>query len=328
MMPRRHAMALLAAAALAASLPSRAAAPPRMARIGVLRNRSSAGNAEQSAGARQFRLALAALGWAEGRNLTLTYRYAEGDPKRFVELAREMVQAQLDLIIAAGAEAAVACRQASATIPIVMWGVTYPVEMGLVASLARPGGNVTGLTTLDEVLNLKTLELLREARPGLARAAVMVTPSDPESARLFDDLRRGAAGAGIMMLRLGVERSIDVDAALATARREGVQALFLQNGAVLGDALTRIGRWAVENQVMAVGASVSHGFLLAYELDTDEQIQAMTTMVDRILRGSKPGDLPVERPTKLDLAITLRTARAMNLMLPQSLLLRADRVIE
>ncbi len=317
---RRAFLALLAGPALAAV--------PRTARIGVLRNRPSAGNAEQAAGASQFNRAMAALGWVQGRNLTITRRYAEGDPQKYPTLARELVQAQVDLVMAVGAEAAAAARHASASIPIVMWGVVYPVEMGLVASLARPGGNVTGLTTLEDELNLKTLELLREARPGMSKMAVLVAPSNPESARLFDDLQRGAARVGVTLLRLVVGSAADVDGALAVAQREHVQALFVLYGAAIGEALPRIQRWAVENQVMAVGASVSEGFLLGYELDTDEQIKALTTMVDRILRGAKPGELPVERPSKLDLTVNLRVAREIGLTIPPSVLLRADRVIE
>ena len=327
-MKRRPAAVVIAAVACGAT-GRLLAQSQRRATVGVL-----SGFAPSTAGAvalwAAFHAELESRGWFEGRNLTIVGRYTEGKQEREAAYADELVAAGVDVIVAANSRAVDVLRKATATIPIVMVNVSHAVEVGFVASLARPGGNVTGVVSQAGDMQGKFFELLRSVRPDLKTLGVVWSPDNPGSALGFKDAQAVAQGAGVRLLSLPADRAADIEPLLAAARREGVQALIVHPTPTIALAWRRIQAWAIEHKVITLGQAqwVRGGFLMAYWADTPELFRVAGRFVDRILRGTKPADLPVEQPTKFELVVNLKTARALGVTIPQTVLLRADEVIQ
>lgn len=277
-----------------------------------------------------FRQGLRERGYVEGRNVTVEYRYAEGRADRYDGLVAEMVALEPDVIVVWGTELTQAVRRATSTIPIVFALADRPVEMGLVSNLARPGGNVTGLTTLSFELSAKRLELLKEALPKVTRVAVLYAP-DPRTASTLQEMANAARSLGIRLQRLEARGPQDFDRAFAEMAREQAEAVVLLPTSLSPTLGARIADLALKRRLPAIGQGrgfVAAGALMAYAANWDDIARRAATFVDKVLKGAKPADLPVEQPTKFDLLINLRTARALGLTIPQSLLLRADQVID
>jgi putative tryptophan/tyrosine transport system substrate-binding protein len=323
---RRSVALVVAAVACGATGPLLA---QRRATVGVLSSfpPSTAGAAPLWAA---FHAELESHGWVEGRNLTIVGRYAEGKEERQAGYAGELVAAGVDVIVATNSRAVDALRKATATIPIVMVNVSHAVEVGFVASLARPGGNVTGVVNQAGDMQGKFIELLRSVRPELKTLGIVWSPNNRGSALAFKDAQAVAQGAGVRLLSLPADRSADIEPLLAAAQREGVQALIVHPTPPIGLAWRRIQAWAIEHKVITLGQAqwVRGGFLMSYWADTPELFRAAAKLVDRILRGAKPADLPVQQPTQFELVVNLKTAKALGIKIPQSLLLRANEVIQ
>ena len=281
-----------------------------------------------------IRLALRELGYVEGQNIAIEYRYAEGKLDRAAELAAELVRLKVDIIVAAGGALPIrAAMNATKTIPIVMvGGGSDPVKAGYVESLARPGGNVTGLTLLSGELVGKRLELLKEAVPKVARVAVLYDPSFPGVALDVKEVLPVAARALGLTVRYWEVRAADdferVFAALSKQRPDG---LFVGGGGLTAANGKRIANFAVKSRLPSVGTIreyVDAGGLMYYGADLADSYRRVAYFVDRILKGAKPADLPVEQPTKFELVINLKTANQIGLTIPPEVLARANRLIK
>lgn len=317
--------ALLALAALLAPLGATAERPKRVARIGYL-----------SAGAnpmRQlFREELRRLGYVEGRNVIVEYRSADGDFERLPGLAAELVRLKVDVIVAQVTQASIAAKNATATIPIVMMGVSDPVASGLVASLARPGGNVTGTSAVVSGVVGKQLELVRELVPGVTRIAALWNPAN----RVFQQQQLGEAEAAAAELKLqlrliGARDPRAIEDAFESLAREPASALLVLGDPVFVTHARQIAELALRQRLPTVSGTRSMadaGALLTYGPRFDDAARGAAAYVDRILKGAKPAELPVERSARFELVVNAKTARALGIALPQGLLLRADHVIE
>jgi putative tryptophan/tyrosine transport system substrate-binding protein len=309
---------------------SRAQQPKTVPRIGYL---SGVDPARESARAEAFRLALGELGYIEGQNIAIEYRYAEGKRDRYPELAAELVHLKVDIIVGPSGSAPIrAAKNATKTIPIVMMSLAAdPVEAGFVESLARPGGNVTGLTILSRELGGKRLELLKEAVPKVVRVAVLYDPANPGNVLDVKEVLPIAARALRLTIQPwevrdagGFER---VFAALSKQRPEG---LYVTPSPLMAANEKRIAGFALKNRLPSVysnGEAIDAGGLMYYGADLADSYRRAAWYVDKILKGSKPADLPVQQPTKFELVINLKTAKQIGLTIPQSLLYRADKVI-
>ena len=276
-----------------------------------------------------IRRGLAALGYVEGRNILFEHRYAEGRPERLPDLATDLVRTKPDLIIAAGGDVAPFAKRATATIPIVMITSADPVQGGLVASLARPGGNVTGVTFVSSELAGKRLQFLKEAAAALTRVAVLWNPDHPDDE--FRATQAAGRSLGVHVESLEVRRRDDFDGAFAVASRDRAEAVIVASSRLMTVNRGRILQLAAQNRVVLAsgwGPWAAEGGLLSYGPDLEAVIRNSTTYVDRILKGARPADIPVEQPTKFALVINLKTARSFGLTIPPSLLQRADQVIE
>ncbi len=327
-------LALILAIALGVLIASPAAdaqPPGKVYRIGVLSNSPPtipgvARNWEA------FRQGLSERGWIEGQNILIEHRFTEGRVKRLLSLAAELVSLKPDLIVTASTPAARAAKQATSMIPIVMVYVFDPVRLGLVASLARPGGNVTGVAFIagPEIAG-KYLELLKEAVPKVSRVAVLSNPDSPASPFLLRETQVAAQVLAVKLQILEVQSPNELEGAFAAMSRERAGALL-----VLGHPFTfyhakRIADLAAKSRLPAVypfRESVEAGGLMAYAADAPDMYRRAAVYVDKILKGAKPGDLPVEQPTKFELVINLKTAKALGLTIPQSLILRGAQVIQ
>ena len=279
-----------------------------------------------------FRRQLRELGYVEGKTLVLDVRYGEGKPERLPEIARELVRLKLDVIVATKDEVIATVKRETRTIPIVMAFSTDPVGTGFVASLARPGGNITGLSNVSAELSGKRLELLREVVPGLARVALLWNPD--VRGHLYDYKESEAAARSLRLELQSVEvsRPEDLDQAFSAVMSQRAQALVVPPGNLV--AVTnrgQIGSFAQRNRLPSMfGAKdyVDSGGLMSYGPSIPDMFRRAAIYVDKILKGAKPGDLPVEQPTKFELVINLKTAKAIGLAVPRSLLERADQVIQ
>ena len=276
-----------------------------------------------------IRRGLGALGYVEGRNILFEHRYAEGRPERLPEMANDLVRSKPDLIIAAGGDVVPFAKRATETIPIVMITSADPVQGGLVASLARPGGNVTGVTFVSSDLAGKRLQFLKEASPGVTRVAVIWNPDHPDGE--FPATLAAGRSLGVQVQSLEVRGRDDFAGAFTAANRERMEAVIVVSSRLMTLNRARILDLAAQNRLLLVsgwGPWAAGGGLLSYGPDLDAVIRRAAVYVDRILKGAKPGDLPIEQPTKFELVINLKTAKALGLTIPPSLLARADRVIE
>jgi putative ABC transport system substrate-binding protein len=302
--------------------------PAKVARIGFLGATAASVYASRIEG---LRAGLRDLGYVEGKNLVLEFRWAEAKYERLPALAAELVQLKVDVIVAAGTPATKAAQRATTTIPIVMPLSADPVGAGFVASLTRPGGNITGLTDIAGDVSVKYLELLRVAVPNLSRVAVLVNPGNPQHPDFLKNIQAATKTAGVNVSPLQAGTASQIEAALGAMTRERAGGLIvLPDGLFLLQA-RQIAELATKNRLptmFGVPEFVEAGGLMSYGQNSIERFRRAATYVDKILKGVKPADLPVEQPTKLELVINLRTVKAIGLTIPQELLLRADRVIE
>ena len=303
------------------------------AKIGYL-SIGSASDPRRIALLNAFRRGLHDLGYVEGRDVVIEYRDAEGKPHRLAALAAELVRLNVEVIVAPGTLAALAAKGATTTIPIVVPTIGDPVADGLVKSLARPGGNVTGLSNLSNDLIGKCMQLLKEAVPGATRVAVLTHPGSATPKTDKDYATRAQAAGrslGIEVQLIDAGRPVDLDRAFAEMTRWNANALVVMPYATLLQERTRVVVMAAKQRLPAVyqyRENVMAGGLMSYGTDLADQFRRSAAYVDRILKGAKPGDLPVEQPTKLELLINLKTAKALGLTVPQSVLLRADDIIQ
>jgi putative ABC transport system substrate-binding protein len=326
-MKRRDFITLLGGAAVGWPLSARGQQPTKLPTIGYLGATSPSAESRRIAA---FMQRLRELGWIEGRNLTIEHRWGEGREERFAEIAAEFVQLKVDVIVTSGTAAVVAVKQATSVIPIVFPVAGDPVGSNLVTSLARPGGNVTGLSLQKTDLAGKRLELLREVVPGLQRLAILANVGNPVSVPEVREVQAGASTLGLDVATLEIRRAEDIAPAFE-ALKGRAEALY-----VCGDPLVDTNRIRVNTLALAARLPtisdfrgyVEAGGLMSYGPNFPDLFRRAGDYVDKILRGAKPGDLPVEQPTKYDLVINLTTAKALGLTIPESFLLRADEVIE
>jgi len=297
-------------------------------RIGFI---SSASSSAMAARDEAFRDGLRALGYVVGENLTIEYRWADGMNQRLPALANELVNLRLELIVTHGVVATRAVKEATTTIPIVIAAADDPVATGLVASLARPGGNITGLTVITPDLTEKRLELLKQALPGRSRVAVLWNPRNPISE---PELRKAEAAARVLGLQLsphGVKEPGELASAFSSMKAEDAGALFVLSDAMLSGRRKEIVDLASSHHLPLIGhlrQFAEAGGLMTYGPNVLDLHRRAAYFVDKVLKGAKPSDLPIEQPTKFELVINLSTAKTLGLTIPSSVLLRADRVIE
>jgi putative ABC transport system substrate-binding protein len=325
-MRRREFITLVGGAALAWPLSARAQQSGKLLTIGFM----GATPSMESQRVAAFVQRLRELGWVDGRNLAIEYRWAEGRPERVSEIAAEFVRNKVDVIVTVASPPTLAAKQATAVIPIVFAAVSDPVGTGLVASLARPGGNVTGLANQMSDTVGKKLEILREVVPDLRRLAIMTNVGNPASVLEMGEAEAAARKLGLEVTTSEIRRAKDIAPAFK-ALRERADALYLSPDPLMNTNRTGI-------NILAVGARlptmhglreyVEAGGLMSYGPNLPDQFRRVADIVDKLLRGAKPGDIPVEQPTRFDLVINLTTANALGLEIPAALLARADEVIE
>jgi putative tryptophan/tyrosine transport system substrate-binding protein len=300
----------------------------KVPRVGYL-STFSASDPEPQRSLDLFRLTLRELGYVEGQGVAIEYRWAEGKYKQLPRLAAELVHAKVDVIVAiGGVPSARAAQQATKTIPIVLAGAVDPVGTGLVASLARPGGNITGSTLIPEALVGKQLELLKEVVPNVSRVAVLWNPDNPGNA---GQLRAAEAVPGLRLEPVGARDSAEIEKAFVTMTRQRPDGLVVLLDPIFLGERERIADLAMRNRLPAVYGYRLHPDakgLMAYGASRVELAQQTAVYVAKILKGAKPADLPVARPTKFELVINMKTAKALDLKIPHSVLLRADEIIE
>jgi putative ABC transport system substrate-binding protein len=325
----KHFCAALCAMLLAFSFRLEAQQPGgKIPRIGFLGNSTAA--LEENL-IEPFRDGLHNLGYVEGRNLLIEYRWADGKYERFPALIAELVARKVDVIVTAGTPASLAVQKATTSIPLVMIAVGDPVGTGLINSLAHPGGNITGLTSIASDLEGKRLELLREVTPKVSHVAVLWNPASPFQVVSEKELQVAAQGLRIKVLSLGVQALEQFDDAFATIRREKPGALLVLADRLFLHNRARIMDFAIQNRLPGVHAYVElveAGGLMSYGPSYSGMHRRAAYFVNRILKGTKPSDLPVERPAKFELVINLKTAKQIGVTIPQSVLYRADRVIK
>jgi putative ABC transport system substrate-binding protein len=321
-MKRREFITLLGGAVAGMPLAARAQQSAKLPTIGFMGAGTPSGWSQWTAA---FLQRLRELGWTEGRNVAIEYRWAEGSTERYAEIANEFVRLKVDVIVTVGGDAA---KQATSVIPIVVALMPDPVESGLVASLARPGGNVTGLSLLATDLAGKRLEFLREIIPGVRRLAILASVGN--NALELKELQAAAKTLGFEVTILEIGKADDIAPALEAAK-DRAEALY-----VPANPLANTNRVQINQLALGSGMPTVHGFrqyvetggLISYGPNTPDLFRRAGDYVDKILRGGKPADMPVEQPTKFDLIVNLKTAKALGLSIPQAILSRADEVIE
>lgn len=323
-MRRRTVIAALGGAAVAWPMAAHAQQPRKNPRLGILLF-----NSPQIDPIGPLLQGLQSLGYVDGKSIAIEYRYAEGKAERLPGLASELVQLKPDVIFAYGGDVAPHAKRATASIPIVAMVSNDPVESGLVTSIGHPAGNVTGITLIYDDLAGKMLELLREILPEISRVAVLWNPdhADPE----YRETQRVAAARGVQLLPLPVRRPDDFDGAFKSAVDGRAEGLIVVSTRLLLTQRRKIIEFATNTRVPAVGSWgdwAKDGLLLTYGPNTDDAMHGIATYVDKILRGSQPADLPIQRPTRFELVINTRTAQTFGLEFPNSILVRADKVIE
>jgi len=270
-------------------------------------------------------------GYFEGKNLTLEYRYSHGRDERWPDLVRELVQLGVQVIATADSGATQAVKEHARTMPVVLLGVSHPIEAGFIVNLARPGGNITGLSNQLGDLEGKSLQLLREAAPKISRLAVFWNPANPGSAIALKTLQRIASDERLTVQPVTGRTRDEVDDAFATLRRERPDALLVNAWYGGSPQRARIVEFATTNRIPTVSGSATltrDGLLMSYGPNFADLFRRGASYVDKILKGAKPADLPVEQPTKFEFVINLKTAKALGLTIPQSVLVRADQIIE
>ena len=315
----------LCAMLFALSLSAEAQQPARIHRIGILGPSSAS---VFSARVEAFRQRLRELGYVEGKNIVIEYRYAEGKGERLPDLAAELVRLKVDIIVTIGPSATLAAKKASGTIPIVFAAANDPVGTGLVSSLARPGGNITGLSLMSPDLDGKRLELLKEAVPKVARVAFLWQPGGTRGNLPLTEMEAAAKALGLKLLSLEVRSLDDFEGAFARAKKERAQALITTTGALINTQQRRVLDFAAKNRLPAIyhySEFVEAGGLMSYGPDNTDIWRRAADFVDKILKGAKPGDMPVEQPKKFEFIINLKAAKQIGLTIPPNVLARVDR---
>ena len=317
--------AIILLLALAAALPALAQTAAKVPRVGVL----LFGTPDTDPNVRSFRAGLGDLGYIEGRNIALEFHYAEGKPERLADLARELVRTRPDVIFALGGDVAPSVRTATSTIPIVVAVSLDPVQSGLVANLARPGGNLTGVTFVSSDLAAKRLQLLKEIVPAVSRVGVLWNPDhvDPE----YRETQAAGRTLGVQVHSLEVRAGGDLERAFQTAAAARVEAIVVVSSRLMALNRQAIADLATRNRMLLVagwGGWPQVGALFSYGPDLDVIVRLAATHVDKVLRGARPGDIPIEQPNKFELIVNLKAARAHGLTVPPAILGRADRVLE
>jgi len=313
--------------ALAWPLAARAQQPARVWRIGMLETIPAPANANFDA----LRNGLQELGYDEGRSLIIEYRSADGRAERFPALAEELVRLNVDVIVTRGTPSVFAARNATRTIPIVMASIGAVIGTGLAVSLARPGGNVTGLTTINSDTEAKRLELLKEMVPGLVRIAALYNMGNPSLALRWKEVELAARALGAESQLLDVRKPEDIAPAFAAATAQRAGALVIAIDAIIQANQPTILELAAKHRLPAIYPTrefVEKGGLMAYGVSYPDLYRRAATYIDKIFKGAKPADLPIEQPTRFELAINPKTAKALGLEVPPTLLARADEVIE
>jgi putative ABC transport system substrate-binding protein len=325
-MDRRMFLGTLAGGLLAAPLAAGAQQAGKVYRIGYL-----APDSGPSLSSEAFRQGLRDLGWVEGRNIVIEYRWAGGRRERLADLATELVQLKVDIILGSTTPGALAAKKATKTIPIVIPVSNDPVGSGLVESLARPGGNVTGFSFIAQDMTQKRLELLKEVDPGITRVAALLNPTHPRSAAELSEGEVAARELGMQLQVLAVRNPTELESAFSAVITERADGLIVLSDRLFFNIRGRLAEFAAGRRVPSIHYAkefVEAGGLMSYGPNTTDMYKRAAILVDKILKGAKPADLPVEQPTKFDLVINLKTARALGLTIPPSLLQRADQVIE
>ena len=322
-MKRREFITLLGGAAAAWPLTARAQQAGALPTIGYLGNNAEAWNSWTVAFVQRLR----ELGWIEGRTISIEYRWSEGRPERAAEIAAEFTRRKVDVIVSYGTGVP-AIKQVTSTIPIVFAMAIDPVGAGLVASLARPGGNITGLSSQQSGIATKRLELLREALPHLRRLAILTNGTNPHAGLEADEVQETASKLGLEVTRIEIRRAEDIAVTFATLKAD---ALYVVEDALVVANRRRIIAFALGARlptILSVRQFVEAGALMSYGPNYHTHFRRAAEYVDKILRGTKPADIPVEQPAKFDLVVNLTTAKAIGLSLSEAFLLRADEMIE
>jgi putative ABC transport system substrate-binding protein len=318
-------MSLLTFLITASSQLAGAQQPGKIPRIGYLAARSSPEPRDEG-----FRHGLRDLGYIEGKNIFVEYRWAHGKIEQLGGFAAEMVRLKVDIIVATGTPVALRAKEATNTIPIVIAVGDDPVEAGLVASLAHPGGNVTRVTTLATELRGKLLELLKEVVPRLTRVAVLWSPVEPRFVLNFKEIETAARSLDVQLQSIEVRGPDELDSAFRAATKQRAEALIMLRAPVINAHLRRIADLTLKSRIPAIhddSLFVEAGGLMSYGTEFPALYRRAAYFVDRILKGAKPADLPVEQPTKFELLINLKTAKALGLTIPPVVLMRAEKVI-
>jgi putative ABC transport system substrate-binding protein len=327
-MNRKITVLALCAMLFALCSSAKAQQPGRIPRIGILQAPSAS---FISARVEAFRQRLRELGYVEGKNIVIEYRYAEGKPERLPDLVAELVRLKVDIIVTTGPGPTLAVKKASGTIPIVFASASDPVGTGIVSSLARPGGNITGLSLMAPDLDGKRLELLKEAFPKVARVAYLWNPGAARGNRAIIDMEAAAKALRLKLLSLEVRSLDDFDSAFARAKKDGAQALITTTGGLINTQQRRVLDFAAKNRLPAIyhySEFVEAGGLMSYGPDNTDLWRRAADFVDKILKGAKPADLPIEQPKKFEFIVNLKAAKQIELTIPPNVLVRADRVIK
>jgi putative ABC transport system substrate-binding protein len=313
----------LVALSLALCVPVEAQQSTRLPKIGY-QSASSSGEREEA-----FRQGLRELGYVEGQNIVIEWRFAQGKTDQIPRNSAELVRLKIDVIVTGGPTDTRAAKGATSTIPIVMTNDSDPVGRGIVASLARPGGNITGLSALTAELNGKRLELLKEILPRLSHVVALLGPS-PERSAILEETENAARSLGIKLQFQELKEPDDLNRAFETITKARTEALIVTGGPVASANRKRIVEFAVKSRLPAIYSRrefVDEGALMSYDASSNDLSRRAATYVDKILKGAKPADLPVEQPTKFEFVINLKTAKQIGLTIPPNVLTRADRVI-
>ncbi len=326
-MRRRELMLLLGGSAVPWPLAAHAQQAGKVYRIGVLGDSP----AVYPDAIEAFRQGLRDLGYLEGRNIAIEYRWAEGKPERMRELAEELVRLKVDVIIVPGSIYTEAAKRATSTIPIVFLGHADPVATGHATSLARPGGNITGLSIMMTEASVKGLELLKQAVPGLARIAVIFDPATPSHGPILKAVEAAGPLLGLQVQPVAVRSATEFDSAFLAIVQARADAVLVLSTPLFVAGAQPLAELALTHKLPSVFTpreNVEAGGLMSYSPNRADYFRRGAIYVDKILKGAKPADLPVQQPTKFELVVNLKTAKALGLTIPQSFLLRADEVIE
>jgi len=319
---RREFITLLGGTAAAWPLAGRAQQPGKIPRIGII---------DDAPRWNAFRHGLRDLGYLEGQNIAFDYAYADGVPERLAEAAAALVRRPVDVIATFGTPASLAARQATTTIPIVMISIGDPVRAGLVPSLARPGGNITGNTSLGPDVGAKRLQILKEAIPTVSRVALLWNPDNASSVLQFEEVQAAAPTLGVMVISVSVSPRIELKTAFVAMMKERPDAFAMHAEPFHQTHIAWIIDFMAKNRLLAMyqlSENVRAGGLMSYGASEPDLFRRAAGYVHRVLQGTKPADLPVEQPVKFDLAVNLKTAKAIGLTLPPGILALADEVIE